>query len=172
MEDSSQKMKEGKINDLINVPDTSSEKFKENLEKKIQKQNVDGNLKNIKSEYTIKILFFHLDEKIKLKLIKYNKILQNTIDINLNNHKFFSGRYIEFKADGKGKEYNSYGILEFEGEYLNGERNGKGKEFDWNRLEFEGEYLNGKRNGKGKEYFCGELIYEGEYLNGKKRDSK
>ena len=37
MEDSSQKMKEGKINDSINVPDTSSEEFKENLEKKISK---------------------------------------------------------------------------------------------------------------------------------------
>ena len=75
MEDSSKKMKKSKTNDSINVPDTSSEKFKENLEKKIQKQNVDVNLKNIKSEYTIKILFFHLDEKIKLKLVKYNKNL-------------------------------------------------------------------------------------------------
>ena len=58
MEDSSQKMKESKLNDSFSVQDTSSEKFKENLEKKIQKQNVDGNLKNIQSEYTIKILFF------------------------------------------------------------------------------------------------------------------
>ena len=94
MEDSSQKMKESKSNDSINVPDTSSEKFKENLEKKTQKQNVDANLKNIKSEYTIKILFFHLDEKIKLKLIKYDKNLQNIIDINLNNYKFFTLFYI------------------------------------------------------------------------------
>ena len=60
-------------------------------------------------------------KKNKLKLIKYNKNLQNTIDINLNNYKFFSGRYIEFEADGKGKEYDSYDRLKFEGEYLNGE---------------------------------------------------
>ena len=144
MEDSSQKMKEGKINDLINVPDTSSEEFKENLEKKIQKQNVD--LKNIKSEYTIKILFFHLDEKIKLKLIKYDKNLQNTIDINLNNYIFFSRRYIEFEVDGKGKEYYYDGELSFEGEYSNGERNGKGKEYNYKgELKFEGKYLNGER---------------------------
>ena len=58
MEDSSQKMNESKTNDSVSVPDTSSEKFKDNYEKKIQKQNVDGNLKNIQSEYTIKILFF------------------------------------------------------------------------------------------------------------------
>ena len=129
MEDSSPKIKENKTNDTVNVPDTSSEQLKENLEKKIQKQNVDANLKNIKSKYIIKILFFHLNEKIKLKLIQYNKNLQNTIDINLNNYIFFSGRYIEFEADGKGKEYDGYnGNLEFEGEYLNGKRNGMGKE--------------------------------------------
>ena len=153
MEDSSQKMKEGKSSDLVDVPDNSSEQLKENLEKKIQKQNVDANLKKIKSEYTIKILFFHLDEKIKLKLIKYNKNLQNTININLNNYKFLSGRYIEFEADGKGKEYNHIGELLFEGEYLNGKRNGKGKEYDDDGESiYEGEYLNGKRNGNGKEY--------------------
>ena len=45
MEDSSQKMKESKSNDSINVPDTSSEKFKENLDIKTQKQNIDANLK-------------------------------------------------------------------------------------------------------------------------------
>ena len=34
----------------------------------------------------------------------------------------------------------------FEGEYLNGKRNGKGKEYDYNgKLEFEGEYLNGNK---------------------------
>ena len=129
MEDSSKKMNESKSNDSASVPDTSSEKFKENLEKKIQKQNVGTNLKNIKSEYIIKILFFHFDEKIKLKIIKYDKNLQNIIDININNYKFFSRRYIEFEADGKGKEYDDYGKLIFEGEYLNGERNEKCKEY-------------------------------------------
>ena len=55
------------------------------------------------------------------------------------------------KRNGKVKEYDSDGKLEFEGEYLNGERNGKGKEYYSNgKLRFEGEYLNGKRwNGKG-----------------------
>ena len=37
MEDSSQKMKEGKSNDSVDVPDTSSEQLKENLEKKNSK---------------------------------------------------------------------------------------------------------------------------------------
>ena len=39
----------------------------------------------------------------------------------------------------------------FEGEYLNGKRNGKGKEYDNNgKLEYEGEYLNGERYEKEK----------------------
>ena len=42
--------------------------------------------------------------------------------------------------------------LSFEGEYLNGLRNGKGKEFDYNgNLEFEDEYLYNKRYVNGKE---------------------
>ena len=129
-------MKESKSNDLISVPDTSYEQLKEYLEKKIQKQNVDANLTNIKSKYIIKIIFFYLDEKIKLKLIKYDKNLQNAIDINLNNYIFFSRRYIEFEADGKGKEHNYVDELKFEGEYLNGKKNGKGKEYDDGKLSF------------------------------------
>ena len=73
-------------------------------------------------------------------------------------------------GNGKIKEYNNKGHLEFEGEYLNGERNGKGKEyFRDGELMFEGEYLNGERNGKGKEYYDnGKLMFEGEYSNNKR----
>ena len=128
MEDSSLKINESKENQA-SVPESFSEKLKENLEKKIQKQNVNEYLNrnsmiinNIKSEYTIKIIFSHLDEKIKLKTIKYNKKLQNLIDISLINYNFFAGRYIEFEANGRVKEYDYEGELKFEGEYLNGER--------------------------------------------------
>ena len=71
-------------------------------------------------------------------------------------------------------EYYYYYGLEYRGEYLYGKRNGKGKEYnDDGKLEFEGEDLNGKRmNGKGKEYnYDGKLEYEGEYLN-EKRNGK
>ena len=124
-------------------------------------------LKNVKSLFFLRVLFSYMDEKQKLELIRYNKNLQNTININLNNYKFFSWRYIEFEADGKGKEYDFKDTLKFEGEYLNGKRNGKGKEYYCGELKFEGEYLNGKKNGKGKVYYNGELFFEGEYLNGK-----
>ena len=46
--------------------------------------------------------------------------------------------------------------LEYEGEYLNGKRNGKGKEYNFfGMLEYEREFLNGKRKGNGKEFCFG-----------------
>ena len=129
-------------------------------------------LKSIKSIYIIKILFIYVNEKLKLKIVKYNKILQNNININLINYKFFTGKYIIYESNRIGKEYDGYDdTLKFEGEYINGERNGKGKEYlDIDKLFFEGEYLNGKRNAKGKRYYLynGELRFEGEYLNGER----
>jgi len=135
-------------------------------------------LENLKSKYILKIIFSYSNEKRKLKLIKYNKNLQNKMD----------------EENRKGKEYNFEDGLVFEGEYLNGERNGKGREYYcFNKiLRFEGEYLNGKKwngkgndnfnkfayelkNGKGfiKEYgYEGELIFEGEYLDGEKMEKE
>ena len=136
-------------------------------------------LENIKSFYTINMIFTQVREKIILDLIKYNKKLQKIYDVNINNYKMFRGISIIFESDGKVKEYDNYEkIVIFEGEYKNGKRNGKGKEystdnFDQVKLLFEGEYLNNKRNGKGKEYFSdGNVKFEGEYLNGKKWNGK
>ena len=76
-------------------------------------------LANIKSSYFIKIIFSFLDEKTKLKLIKYNKCLQKNININLINYKILSGRYIIYEENGNIKEYSSYNDeLIFEGKYL------------------------------------------------------
>ena len=128
-------------------------------------------LKKIRSIYIMKKLFLCICDKQKIKLIKYNKTLQNDLNININNYKHFAGRYIIYESNRIGKEYDGYDdTFKFEGEYLNGERNGKGKEYSEDgNLIFEGEYLNGKRNGKGKEYNeDGELLFEGEYINNKK----
>ena len=78
----------------------------------------------------------------------------------------YEGEYLnEMKWNGKG--YDKDGNIIYE--LING--NGKVKEYDNDGdLQFEGEYLNGKRNGKGKEYDDGMIIYEGEYLNGKRKE--
>ena len=61
---------------------------------------------NIKSNDIINIVFSNLDEKIKLKSIKYNKKLQNIINIKLINYKFLSGKYIIYGENGIGKIYS------------------------------------------------------------------
>ena len=127
-------------------------------------------MKNVKSTFIVKKVFSIANEKVKLELIKYNKRIQNILNIKLLNYKLFSGKYIIYSKKGVGKEYNAItDNLIYEGEYLNGKRNGKGKEYNFGgKLIFEGEYLNGIRNGKGKEYEFGELVFEGEYLNGER----
>ena len=91
-------------------------------------------LENVKSSYFSKIVFSYIDDKQKLKLVKYNKSLQKKINISINHYIHFRGIYIIYEAKGKGKEYDEYSELKFEGEYLNGERNGKGKEYDNNMV--------------------------------------
>ena len=129
-------------------------------------------LKNIISIYFNQLLFSHLQEKIKLKVLKYNKSLQNSINISLPNYKLFTKKFIiyETKEKTKGKEYSIYANLEYEGEFLNGERNGKGKEYSSHSLsKFEGEYFKGKRwNGKKLQYYMnGKIRAEFEYTKGK-----
>ena len=86
-------------------------------------------LENIKSKYLFKKLFSNVEEIIKLKIAKYNKRLQNIVDVDLINYKTFTNKYIIYEENGKGKEYDWYDNLLFEGDYLNGKRNGKGKEY-------------------------------------------
>ena len=136
-------------------------------------------LEIIKSTYFLTRLFFHIDDKIKLELIKYNKNLQKILDISLMNYRIFSGKYIIYDGKGKGKIYDAYNDkLLFEGELLKGKKNGKGKEYDkYGNIKFIGEYLNEKRISKGNEikdgfgcqydkYNC--KLFEGEFLNGKR----
>ena len=110
----------------------------------------------------------YLGEKKKLKMVKYNKNLQNKLDIKLTHYKMYSGKYIIYEENGRGKEYNyDYDILLYEGEFLNGKRNGIGKEYALKIIFYEGEFLNGYRNGRGKMYdFNQKLIFEGEFKGG------
>ena len=146
-------------------------------------------LNKIKSVFFLRIDFSLLNDKRKLKLIKYNKSLQNKLNINLTHYKIFSGRFIVYenkrKENGlkKGKEYDSIKkLLIYNGKYLNGERNGKGEEYDFfGEVIFKGEYKKGKKwngklnsyelkDGKGyaKEYDKFYYAFEGEYLNGER----
>ena len=129
-------------------------------------------IKKIKSSYILKKIISHLYYPSRLDIFKYNKSLQNKIDLNLESYKKRSGRYIIYDdTKNKAKEYSLLNDnLVYEGEYINGKRNGIGREYFYGKLDYEGEYLNGKRNGKGKEFYGVDNLvkFEGEYLNNKR----
>ena len=77
-----------------------------------------------KSKYILQYILSYLNESKKLKIIKYNKILQKKIDITIDNYKQLKGKYIIHEGNKIVKEYN---ILIYEGGYLNGKRNGSWK---------------------------------------------
>ena len=78
-------------------------------------------LANISSAYILKMIFEHISEILSLKLIRYNKILQEKLDFNIFKYMEKSGRYIIYEqGKRRGKEYDSYSdALLYEGEYLN-----------------------------------------------------
>ena len=60
-----------------------------------------------------------------MKIINYNKKLQNKLEINIYHYVFLSGKFVVIGQDGKGKEIQGKDKRTiFEGEYLNGKRNG------------------------------------------------
>ena len=68
-------------------------------------------LKDIKSDYFDILLFSHIPEKKKLKLVKYNKKIQEMINISITNYIHFTGKYIDYESNGKNgkrKEYDYY----------------------------------------------------------------
>ena len=140
-------------------------------------------IENIKSAYFIKHLFSYIHDGITLALAKYNKKLQNILNIGLFNYKIFSGKYIKYEGKGRVEIYNAFDDrIIYEGEFLNGKKHGKGKEYNkYGVVMFKGEYINGKRIIEGNtgldEFNEGyvyqynvykELIYEGEFLNWKR----
>ena len=46
-------------------------------------------LKNVKSHYIIKIIFEYMTERKSLETIRYNKSIQNRINININHYKLY-----------------------------------------------------------------------------------
>jgi len=65
-------------------------------------------LENIKSSFFIKLLFSYINEETKLKIVKYNKIFQKRINVDITNYKLFSGRYIVYEEKDKVKEYDIF----------------------------------------------------------------
>ena len=150
-------------------------------------------IRHIKSNFILKKIFSLICEIRKLDVILYNKMLQNSLNINNENYDKYRWKYKIGEKNGIGEEYDlDSNSLLFEGEYLNGKKNGKGKEYyKEGKLKFEGEYSNGNKikgkkydkngnviltleeNGKGKElYENGILKFGGDYFDGRRWHGK
>ena len=65
-----------------------------------------GNIKIIKSPAILKNIFYsYLWEIKQLDLIKYNKKMQIKCELNIENYKKASQKYLIVEKNGKGKEY-------------------------------------------------------------------
>ena len=60
-------------------------------------------LEIIKSIYFIKNLFSYVHKYRKLKIINYNKILQNSLNLNIIDYRILSGKYVIYETKEKGK---------------------------------------------------------------------
>ena len=73
----------------------------------------------IKSTFILNKIFSCVDVKIKLNLARFNKTLQNRLNVDMIDFRRLSKRYIKGERNGFAKEYNSYSNeLIFEGGYL------------------------------------------------------
>ena len=72
--------------------------------------NVKNMFENLKSKYILQILFDNLNKKELLYIIKYNKNIQNRININVNDYKTYLEKYspIELEIIPKKNEYGKY----------------------------------------------------------------
>ena len=126
---------------------------------------------NIKSSLILKTIFNFMNESSKLKIVLYNKKIQNILKIDFIDYKRHSGKKIIFDENGIGSEYDcSSGQLIFKGKYFFKEKRKIGLEFKDDKISFTGEIRNGKKwEGEGSEYDSyGRLIYDGQYLSGKR----
>ena len=73
-------------------------------------------IQNIKSNYFVRVLFFHLSDEKKLKICQFNKILIKLLYLDILDYKICSRKSIILN-EGKGREYSFFNnkIL-FEGE--------------------------------------------------------
>ena len=106
----------------------------------------------INSSYIISDIFSLLEDRKKLKVIKYNISLQSKLECNLDFFKQISGRYLLTESINFGKEITlDNNTLVYIGGFKDKKRHGFGVEYDnLGIFKFKGEFINGKRNREGK----------------------
>jgi len=70
-------------------------------------------LKNIKSKYILQKVFNNLEKSKSLTIIKYNKIIKDRLEIDINDYKEYSENYssIEIELKPLNNKYSEFIIL-------------------------------------------------------------
>ena len=63
--------------------------------------NLENNFKNIKSKYILQKIFNNLEKKKSFNIIKYNKNIKKSLDININDYKEYSENYSSIEIEIK-----------------------------------------------------------------------
>ena len=58
----------------------------------------------LKSDYFIQKIFEHIERKLSIVIVKYNKNIQKRLDININTYKEYSGLFSSIEIEIKPKE--------------------------------------------------------------------
>ena len=72
-----------------------SEKISKDKNKDIQNDKFNVNLKNVKSNYILSKINANLSKRTSLQVVKYNKILQKRLNLNIKDYKKFCDIEIE-----------------------------------------------------------------------------
>ena len=89
-------------------PKDTPSKIKDQEQSKLMNSN--NILKNIKSVYFIQKFFDYIHKRKTLETIKYNKIIQKRINININHYKMYSENYSSIEIEIKPVK-NKYGTF-------------------------------------------------------------
>ena len=86
----------------------------------LEKVRQEGNFNNIKNKYLIQEIINYLDKKRALKIINYNKKIQNRLDTNIENYKNFSAIYtnIELEMIPIKNKFGTFDCFKNKSEYI------------------------------------------------------
>ena len=70
-----------------------------NSKKQLKSDNANNKLRDLKSNFILKILFGYIPKNISLGAIKYNKYIQKRMNININDYKTYSEIYSSIKIE-------------------------------------------------------------------------
>ena len=65
----------------------------------MENNKIEIKLENIRSKYVLKLVFMNLSSKTLLQTIKYNKEIQNRLEIDINNYKDYSEIYSKIEIE-------------------------------------------------------------------------